>query len=518
MNLKNKPMKNIATDPTTNRPVCVLLGILLLAAIAFPLICAWKGFPLNRDIHLGTAIEYSKHSIAIEDTQIVGFNANGTPTIQEFPIWQMLAAVAFKTMGPWLGWASVVSILIFITSLYPLYMLGKSFMGHRGGLWTLVFFLTQPLAFQYFGTASTDGASLTAMIWFLYLGYKLVSASSFRLSLWLSALLAGVATALLKLPFFMAAGIALFAYHQLTNAKSVKHLMALGSVGFSTGLVFFAWTKYTDHLQAGALFPFVDLRISDPAMIFWFFGDLKYRLTPAVWIKGGWRALNCLFGSFVLLGLGTLGIFKSRPLQLPLCLIGGSAITTLVFTHLILHHSHYYLMLTPAVAMLCANAFLWLKDSFPMSFRKEQGLVAVVGILLALSLIQGLIGMKIALAFDPYNTRIASVVAKQTLPSDKLLIQGGGWGGEILTLSERTGLSIWGTQFLEDPATLKKLKDLGYNKLVMISESPVLHAIQVSNPGDSNRKRESYEKQRTALVEHWPVVYKTEDIIIQEVP
>lgn len=511
-------MNNTSTNPRSNRPIYVLLGILLIAAIAFPLVCAWKGFPLHRDIHLGTAIEYTKHSIAIGSTQIVGFNATGTPTIQEFPIWQMLVAVALKTLGSWLGWANAVSILISITSLYPLYMLGRIFMGHRGGLWTLIFFLTQPLMFSYFGLASTDGTSLAAMIWFLYLGFKLVSAPSFRISLWSAALLVGAATALLKLPFFMAAGIALFGYHLLTNPKSYKPLISLGSVGFFAGIVFLAWTKYTNHLQSGALFPFVDLRISDPAIFFWYFGDLKYRLTPAVWIKSGWRVLNCLFGSFVFVGLAFLGTFKSRLPLLPLCLIGGSGITTLVFTHLILHHSHYYLMLTPAVAMICANALLWLKDAFPMSSRKEQGLVAVIGILLMLSLIQGLIGMKIAQNFDPYGARMASVVADQTLPTDKLLIQGGGWGGEILTNSNRTGLSIWGTKFLEDPVNLKKLKDLGYNKLVMISESPLLHAIQASNPGDSNRQREFYDKQRTALVENWHVVYRTEDIIIQKIP
>jgi hypothetical protein len=511
-------MKNIAKDPRSDRPVYVLLGILVMVCIAFPLLCAWKGFPPYRDIHLGTAVEYSKHSIAIGSSQIVGFNATGTPTIQEFPIWQMLAAVALNTLGPWWGWANVVSILIFITSLYPLYMLGKAFMGHRGGLWTLVFYLTQPLVFRYFGLASTDGTSLTAMIWFLYLGYRLLSAPAFKTSLWAGAVSAGTATALLKLPFFMATGIALCCYHLLTNAKSFKHLAALASVGFLAGLVFLIWTKYTDKLQAGALFPFVDLRLSNAEMFFWYFGDLKYRLTPGVWIKGGWRVLNCLLGSFVLLGLGALGTFKSRPLLLPLCLIGGSLITTLVFTHIILHHSHYYLMLTPAVAMLCANAFLWLKDSFPISLRREQGLVAIVGILLGLSLVQGLMGMKISQTFDPYSKKISPLVEKYTLPTDRLLIQGGGWGGDILTRSNRTGLSIWGTKFIEDPANLKKLKDLGYNKLVMISESPLLHAIQATNPGQSNRKRESYENQRTAIVENWPVLYQTEDIIIQEIP
>jgi hypothetical protein len=511
-------MKNIATAPRSDRSVYVLLGILIMICIAFPLLCAWKGFPLYRDIHLGTAVEYSKHSIDLRNTQIVGFNATGTPTIQEFPIWQMLAAVALKTLGPWWGWANMVSILISLTSLYPLYMLGRAFMGHRGGLWTLVFYLTQPLVFRYFGLASTDGTSSTAMIWFLYLGYRLLSSPTINTPLWAGAVIAGTATALLKLPFFMATGIALFGYHILTNAKSVKHLAALASVGFLAGLVFLIWTKYTDKLQAGAVFPFVDLRLSNAEMFFWYFGDLKYRLTPGVWIKGGWRVLNCLFGSFVLLGLGTLGIFKSRPLYLPLCLIGGSVITTLVFTHIILHHSHYYLMLSPAVAMLCANSFLWLKDSFPISHRREQCLVAIVGILLGLSLIQGFIGMKSSQIFDPYSKKISPLVEKFTLPTDKLLIQGGGWGGDILTRSNRTGLSIWGTKFIEEPGNLKTLKDLGYNKLVMISESPLLHAIQVTNPRNSGRERELYKKNRTAIVEPWPTIYQTEDIIIQDIP
>jgi hypothetical protein len=153
-----------------------------------------------------------------------------------------------------------------------------------------------------------------------------------------------------------------------------------------------------------------------------------------------------------------------------------------------------------------------------MSLRREQGLVAFVGILLALSLIQGLMGMKITENFDPYSQKITAIVEKNTLPTDKLLIQGGGWGGDILTLSNRTGLSIWGTKFIEDPANLKKLKDLGYNKLVMISESPLMHAIQATNPRESSRKRQSYEQQRTKVVENWPVMYQTEDIIIQYIP
>jgi hypothetical protein len=511
-------MKTITTFQKSENLVYVLLAVLFIAAIAFPLLCALKDFPIYRDIHLGTAIEYSKSGISIHNTRIVGFNASDTPTIQEFPVWQMLVAWALKTLGPWWGWANVISILIFSTSLYPLYRLGCAFMGHAGGLWTLVFYLSQPLVFRYFGMGSTDGASITAMVWFLYLGYRMLSHASFNTLVWSGAVLAGTAAALLKLPFFMSAGVTLLGYHLLTNPKSFKHTLYLAGIGILVGIVFLIWTRYTDMLQAGALFPFVDLRVSNPDMFFWYFGDWNYRVNPAVWIKGGWRVLNCLFGSFVLVGIATLGAFKTRPLYFPLCLLGGSCITIMVFTHLTLHHSHYYLMMCPAVAMLCANAFLWIKNSFRPDGFRELLVVASVGILLGLSLIQGLIGMKIGVYLDPYNKKIASIVGAQTNTSDKLLIQGGGWGGDILTRSNRKGLSIWETQFLEDPVNLKKIKELGYNKLVMISESPMLHAVQAVNPGQSDRKRHSYESKRTPIVENWPILYRTEDIIIQDIP
>jgi len=283
-------------------------------------------------------------------------------------------------------------------------------------------------------------------------------------------------------------------------------------------VVFLVWTRYTDKLQAGALFPLVDLRLSNPEMFFWYFGDWQYRLTPGNWIKGGWRILNCLFGSFVLVGLAVVALCKPQPLRFPLCLLVGGGITTMVFSHLVLHHSHYYLMLSPAVALICASAFLWLKDTFPMNNRKEWIFTAMVGLLLGLSLVQGMIGMKIVQTFDPYFRKVASQVEKYTSASDKILIQGGGWGGDILIRTNRSGLSIWSTRVLEEPANLQKLKDLGYNKLVMISESPLLQAIQVTNPGDSERQRQLYQAHRTALVNNWPVLYQTEDVVIQEIP
>jgi len=52
----------------------------------------------------------------------------------------------------------------------------------------------------------------------------------------------------------------------------------------------------------------------------------------------------------------------------------------------------------------------------------------------------------------------------------------------------------------------------------MISESPLLHAIQVSNLGESNRTRKSYELNRTGVAKDWHILFQTEHIIVQDIP
>ena len=126
--------------------------------------------------------------------------------------------------------------------------------------------------------------------------------------------------------------------------------------------------------------------------------------------------------------------------------------------------------------------------------------------------------MKLSLDGDPYPGRMASVIRSQTQPSDKLLIQGGGWGGHLLFLSDRKGLSIWTTEFLEKPENLTRIKELGFTKLVMVSSSPMLAAVQQTNPGQSDTRRDSYRKCMTDVVNAWPTLMETEDVLIKEIP
>src|SRR5581483_5492044 len=379
------------------------------------------------------------------------------------------------------------------------------------------FFLTQPLIFLYAGEASTDGFSLASAVWFLFFAVKLLQTG--KLIWWLPACLAGGIAAVSKLPFFMAAGLTCFFLTVIFHRNTFRPWILLGSAGVVIVGLFFAWTAYTNRCIAMAEFPLVDLRVSNPESAFWYFGDWHYRLSPGNWIKGGWRILNACFGSFALVGLCLYPLlFLKGNLFARLSLL-AACLTTLVFTHLVLHHGHYYLMFSPAIAILCAQAAADLEKKVALKQRWQSnlGLIAVA-VVLSLSILQGLIGMKTVLSYDPYPHDIAKIIQKYCGESDKLLIEGGGWGGQELLLTDRRGLSIWDTKFLEDKRNYDRLKSLGYNKLVMISESPLLTALQQINPGESKLARLTYQTHLTPVARDWPTLYQDENILIKELP
>jgi len=498
-------MKNHDFRGLSNGQLLLLAVCLYALTAAFFLGTAARGYSSYRDQHLGTALEYARGHINLLKPMIVGFNANGAPTPQEPPLWQAMVAVVFKLFGTWFGWANLVSLALLATCFFPLFRVAQDYLGTRAAWWTLVFFVAQPLVFSMAGTAGTDGFSIATAIWFFYFAVRLLKQPG--PGAWLAATLVGAVAATTKMPFFLAAGLACFFLAALFHRHSLK-----------PWLVFLAWTCYTDHCMAAAEFPFVDLRVSDPQMKFWYFGDLHYRLSPGNWIKGGWRLLNACFGSFALVGLFVYALFCLRGNRAPNALLAGGVIATLVFTQLVLHHTHYYLMFSVPVAMLAGQAAADLEVKFAVHERWKSWLaLGGEGLVLGLSLLQGLTGLHVVL-LDGYPREIAAAVDKYTGLTDKLLIQNGGWGGEILFLAHRDGLSIWDTKLLENPQTFARLKSLGYNRLVMISESPLLAAVQKANPGQTRVTRETYRNFLTPVAKDWPTVFESEDILIKEIP
>jgi hypothetical protein len=113
---------------------------------------------------------------------------------------------------------------------------------------------------------------------------------------------------------------------------------------------------------------------------------------------------------------------------------------------------------------------------------------------------------------------MASAIRDHTTPQDKLVILNGGWGGDELMRSGRNGLSMWDTKAFEDPQKYARLKALGFDKLVILSQSPFENAIQVVNPGQTGFQRAMAKSSESAQVKAWPTVYETEDIIIKDIP
>ena len=506
------------------------LVIILFGLIAsFHLGCALAGKSITRALHLGTALEYARGPINLLRPVVVGFNATGTPTAHELPLWQAAAGLVFKLTGStWYGWANAVSLLVFASGLWPFWRLARHYVGDRAAGWSTVFLLAQPLIVVKAGQAATDGFSLVATLWFLFFADQLIRTG--RLRWWWPTALSAIISALSKVPFFMAAGLCSAFLLMSQRPKSWQSWLALAGAGAAAGAAFLAWTHYTDSLAAQAEFPYYEMRLShNPHAIWWLFGDLQYRLASAHWLKGGWRFLHATLGSLPLVALAAAALF-SKAGRLPTLWLLATFLTALLFAYLFLEHWHYYLICCPPVALLCGITLARWEPFWSSEMPRASLRLALAGAALVLSAVDGLIIMKVALEFDYFPREAAALIRQYTRPEDRIIICGeANWGGEELFRAGRRGLSVYSfettapapmkglSELLGSEKDLQRLKSLGYNKLVLLSESPVYWAVQAVNPG-SQRKRIFYPASISPMVDSWPVLYRSEDLLIKEIP
>jgi hypothetical protein len=485
-----------------------LLIFLWIYAIAWALI----GYPIYRDQHLGTALEFAKNSIDFLRPNIVGFNASGTGTPLEFPLWQAAASVGLNLFDGWWGGATIASLLLF-TILLPCFYQTAKWETDAAFAWLAVaLLLAQPIVFHLAGGAQTDGFSLALLLGFVWSAEWLRREPGPRS--WLACALLASLLAVTKFPYLMTGGFAT-ALILLWQRAPLKSWLFLAGAAVAAAAVFLPWNAWCNAEIGRALFKYRPLTISENPQ--WFFGDLSYRLDPSNYIKAGWRALSCLCGSFVLVGLTLYG-FWLRPKSLGAALLVGALMTTLIFTKLVLIHRHYYLMFSPAIALLNAYAVceLWRRIQI-LSAGKAWIASAAVLALLMLSLIQGLMQIE-ALTPDPFMKRMAKIVQNYTQAGEKLLVANGGWGGDLLILSGREGLSVDSTELGEDADSLAKLKELGYTHFVALTESPLLHSQQITNPGSTDKERLNWSALLSASSHQWVTIYESDSIVIKKLP
>jgi hypothetical protein len=506
------------------------LIIILFGLIAsFHLGCALAGKSVIRALHLGAALEYARGPINLLRPVVAGFNATGTPTAEELPLWQAAAGLVFKLTGSrWYGWANLVSLVVFASGLWPFWRLARQYVGSRAAGWSTVFLLAQPLIVLLAGKAATDGFSLVVTLWFLFFADQLIRTG--KLAWWWPAALSASISAVTKLPFFMAAGLCSAFLLRSQRPRSWQPWLALAGAGAVAGAAFLVWTHHTNSLAAEAEFPYYELRLAHSRhAIWWFFGDLQYRLAPAHWIKGGWRFLHATLGSMPLAVLAAAAFFSPAG-RLPRLWLLATFLTTLVFVQLVLEHWHYYLICCPPMALLCGITVARWEPFWSSQMPRAPLRLALAGIALVLSAVDGFIAMKAALEFDYFPRQASALIRQYTRPEDRIIICGeANWGGEELFRADRKGLSVYSFhatplapmkglgELLGSEKDLQRLRALGYNKLVLLSESPVYWAVQAVNPG-SQRQRFFYPASISPMVDSWPVLYRSEDLLIKEIP
>jgi hypothetical protein len=501
------PPKNIMQVSAAKFFSLLSVCLLWFYAIGWALI----GYPIYRDQHLGAAIEYSTNGIDLLRPVIPGFNATGTATPQEFPIWQALASISMDAFSGWWGGATIASLILLTIFLPAFYKTAKREAGSLAAAIATPLLLSQPIVFQLAGGAQTDGFSLALLLGFIWSAENLRrNPATFS---WVACAILAALLAITKMPFLMVGGFAA-AIFLLFQKDPLKQWLLLASVGLFAILIFLPWNAWCDAEIAQAEFKYRALTISENPE--WFFGSLAYRLDPANYIKAGWRALGCLWGSFVLVGFTLYGLYL-RPKSLGSALLVGAILVTLIFTKIVLIHRHYYLMFAPAVALLNCYAISDLASRIKFPNRKSIFFAsAAAAFVLLLSLLQGLMSIE-ALLPDPYPKTLAATLKNQTSSADRLLMLNGGWGGDLFIRSERQGLSIDNLDLLDDPSAAQRLRELGYNKLVVASESPLLHAVQVTNPGSAALKRITWKTLIPEKAKTWPTLYQSEDLIIKEI-
>lgn len=303
-------------------------------------------------------------------------------------------------------------------------------------------------------------------------------------------------------------------------------LVILGSCGAASAAAFWLWNYHCDNHLDALVFPKKELRPSlNPAMYGWYFGSWADRLAVNLWAQGGYRAMNLLFGSYVLIVAMLIGMFSDR-FGFATRWLAGFLAALAIFTNLILVHQHYYLMLSPSVAILVALGVhkvasgMLQGGAFPgpkSESRQTLMLLSIIGMMI-FGLIQGLVASRVWMIADRYPIDMADRIREWVSKDEKILIAGGGWGGEMLIRSDRRGYSLARTELLESDEFIQKASELGYTKLVLLSESPLVSAARKTNPGGSTYQRATWKDFQMPPAIEWPILLESEDIVIREIP
>lgn len=502
-----------------NADLIGLIVLLALGIVVFELWMATTDHDNSRDQHLGGAVAYARGHIDLLRPMLLGFTANGSPTPLEFPLWQAMTAVLMKCFGIWYGWGNVVSLIFFFSSLVALFDLCRRLGSVRMAWWAVVFMLLEPLSVWVGGQAGGDSTAWAFAMWFIYFSYRMMNGAA---GWWLAAVLTGCLSATMKAPFFMAAGLTTFFWLLLRHRYSIRAWLLLSSAGAVSILACLIWNFHCRQVYAEAEFPTIGL---DPysaksGVDHWYFGTLAYRLNLHNWLRGGWHLGCMVFGSlsFVLLLLLSICVKKSAEAWLFLL---AAVCATMVFTPLLWEHDHYFFVYAPPVAWLCAVSVAEFEFAVWNRFRASTvARFAILLITFGASLASTYMALHFNILFDNYQETAARQIEQHTEPTDKIIVWGMIWGDPFLRANREGltgGLSLDYSDWINNPDNLKRIKQLGYTKIVLMNPSPFVVAL-TSVVGHHGEETVDLHQHVPPVAKNWPVVFDSQQILILQIP
>jgi hypothetical protein len=363
-------------------------------------------------------------------------------------------------------------------------------------------------------------------MWFIYASHRMITEGKW--SWWVVSLCAAGLSSTTKAPFFMTAGLTAFFWLWFRHRRSGRAWFFLVSAGIVGMLLFFAWNYHCHRVYAEAEFSTINLDPLDKksGINDWYFGSLAYRLHLVNWARGVWHLMAFAFGGFAFIFLVLIAARLKTAVEAWLWMLGAGC-TTLVFPTLIWEHMHYFFVFAPAIAWLCAVAAAEIesriRDILPLSTLLQTAMLLVTFIA---CLIQALSLVHANALLDPYLVEVGQLIKEHTAPEEKIVVWGMEWGDPFLQ-AERAGftggLGLDSNEWINDPQKLKRLKQLGYTKIVLFNPSPFKAALQSvtihshSTLGAVNELVNLHE-HLPSVAKNWPVVFDSPQMLMVQIP
>ena len=340
--------------------------------------------------------------------------------INEFPFYNAIVALFYKTFGINTAIARLVSITFASAGAVFLYLLTTRLFGQTIGLTTGLYYALNPYNIYYGRVIMPEPVFISLSIASLYL--CLVWVKSKR---WLHAVIFGLvlSLAILAKPYAIFMGIPMAYWFIINNSKLVKNKLVLKTKQIlqNKQLYFILlialiplalWRRHHDNIPEGTF----NSR--------WLFNETKIRFTGAFFRWLIFDRLNRLIfatGGFVLFIIGILNSYINKKRGLIFAWLLSIVLYMTIFAMGNVTHDYYQLPIMPVGAILVAFGFWKIINQSANRLSKKLNIL-IAGSLIIISLAFGWYEVRGYFNINHPEIVVAGQAVDQLLPQDAIVI------------------------------------------------------------------------------------------------